>query len=93
MIELVASQSFDDGRLGRVKRGSTFTLPEAIARPYLQRKLLRVVGGSANPMKASGITSSASPAAQALPEKTVKQSKRGRKAKQATALLLPTAHS
>ena len=93
MLDLIATQGFDDDRLGDVKRGQRFSLSPFIAKAYQDNGLLREVGGSANPMKASGITSSASPAGQALPEKTAEQSKRGRKAKQATALLLPTAHS
>lgn len=89
MANYKANHSFDDDRLGKVKRDQSLELTEAQAKPYERSGLIRsVVGPSVsdatqNPIPAAGTAQSASPVAQASPPPTVQKLKRGRKPKAA----------
>ncbi len=86
MANYKANHSFDDDRLGKVKRNQPLDLTEAQAKPYERAGLIRVVAGaslgdsSPNPIAAAGTAQSASPAAPVSPKATATKQKRGRKA-------------
>ncbi len=89
MANYRAKHSFDDDRLGKVKRNQLLDLTEQQAKPYERAGLIRLVPGESvngkepNPIPAAGTVQSASPAAQASPQATAKPQKRGRKPKAA----------
>lgn len=89
MANYKANLSFDDQRLGKVKRDQPLELTELQAKPYERSGLIRSVVGPAvsdstpNPIPAAGTVQSASPAAPASPPQTAQKPKRGRKAKAA----------
>lgn len=89
MANYKANHSFDDDRLGKVKRNQSLDLTEAQAEPYERAGLIRLVAGtslgdsSSNPITAAGTVQSASRAAPVSPKTTATKPKRGRKAKAA----------
>lgn len=93
MREYLAVISFDDDRLGSVKRDQKLTLSDAAAARYKQAGLIREKKNSdgddpvasATPMQAAGEPLSALPVAQASPPAIAAPLKRGRKRKKAEA--------
>lgn len=84
MVTVIAKDSFNDHRLGDVKRNQAFELSMAAAKPYVDAGLLEyAVDQKPNPQQPAGTPPSALPAGQALPQATAPKSKRGRKSKQA----------
>lgn len=87
MPTLIAKISFDDNRLGQVKRGEKIALGDSAAKSYVKAGLLEYVPGSKqNPLQPAGTPLSASPAGQASPQTTATPLKRGRKRKTVLAL-------
>lgn len=82
---VIAIQSFDDHRFGKVKKNAAFDMPDSLIEAYERAGLVRINGEQiARPESAPGKPSSALPAGPVLPPKTAKASgKRGRKAKAA----------
>lgn len=84
MPKVTALQSFDHG--GSRRTGDMFDVSERHAKELAARGLVRIVGDSAgDPTPAAGTPLSASPAAQASPQTTVKQSGAGGKKGKAAA--------
>ena len=86
MANYVATISFEDDRLGNIKRGAKVELSPQIAERYVKAKLIKLqgsVGGLSkpNPIKAAGTQSSASPAAPVSPQKIVKKQRSGSRKK------------
>lgn len=90
-MQVRALQSFEHG--GSRKRGATFSVSDNQAKKLEQAGLVEIVRPGADPVKAGGARSSASPAAQASPQTTLRKSKRGGRRRKAGASSLPTQHS
>lgn len=85
MPKVIAIRSFDHG--GSRRRGDVFTVSPQVAEQLRLAGLVRVEGGpaSADPRKAAGALSSASPAARASRRQTAKSSNGGETAPRAEA--------
>lgn len=80
MVSLIAKIGFEDNRLGKVKRRQTKDVPEQIAKAYVTAGLMEYAELPVGlPSQAPGELPSALPVGQALPQATVKKSKRGAK--------------
>ena len=84
METVIAISSFDHDAQ-KVRRGQALTVSPQMADELVRNGLVRRMRDPANPRRAAGTRSSASPAVQASPQTTAKQSGAGSRRKKAAA--------